>query len=242
MARKQYKYHYIYKTINLVNGKYYIGMHSTNNLEDDYLGSGQMLWHSINKYGKENFTKEIQEFPPDRKTLNEREEQIVNKEIVSDPLCMNLKTGGQKSPGTLGKKYSEESRKKMSNWIRPKELGEKISKALSGKKLSIEHCESISKGKTGKKLSEEHKQNILNVIQSDEFRKKVSDSLTGRKLSEETKQKMSESKKGSKLLNTSNMKKPKPIIECPHCKKVGGSSQMKRWHFDNCKNISNDRN
>lgn len=24
-------------------------------------------------------------------------------------------------------------------------------------------------------------------------------------------------------------------IECPHCKKLGISSNMKRWHFDNCK-------
>lgn len=24
-------------------------------------------------------------------------------------------------------------------------------------------------------------------------------------------------------------------LECPHCKKIGDSSNMKRWHFDNCK-------
>lgn len=29
MARRQKKYHYIYKTTCTVNGKYYIGMHST---------------------------------------------------------------------------------------------------------------------------------------------------------------------------------------------------------------------
>ena len=29
--------------------------------------------------------------------------------------------------------------------------------------------------------------------------------------------------------------KKKPIIECPHCKKIGGASQMKQWHFKNCK-------
>lgn len=26
-------------------------------------------------------------------------------------------------------------------------------------------------------------------------------------------------------------------IECPHCRKVGDSTNMKRWHFDNCKII-----
>lgn len=26
-------------------------------------------------------------------------------------------------------------------------------------------------------------------------------------------------------------------VSCPHCGKVGGYSAMKRWHFDNCKEI-----
>lgn len=32
--------------------------------------------------------------------------------------------------------------------------------------------------------------------------------------------------------------KAKRKIECPHCKKVGSISNMKRWHFDNCKALS----
>lgn len=95
MSRKQHKYHYIYKTINLVNGKYYYGMHSTDNLNDDYIGSGQMLWHAIKKYGRENFKKEILEFFPDRSSLKEREKLIVNEDLVRDPVCMNLTIGGQ---------------------------------------------------------------------------------------------------------------------------------------------------
>ena len=27
------------------------------------------------------------------------------------------------------------------------------------------------------------------------------------------------------------------ILECPHCDKRGNIGNMKRWHFDNCKNI-----
>jgi hypothetical protein len=94
MARKQKKYHYIYKTTNLVNGKYYIGMHSTDNLEDGYIGSGKRLWYSINKYGKHNFKCEILEMLPDRRSLKERESILVNEQRIQDPLCMNIVYGG----------------------------------------------------------------------------------------------------------------------------------------------------
>jgi len=88
------KYHYIYKTTCLITNRYYIGMHSTDNLEDGYQGSGKRLWHSINKYGRENHKTEILEFLPNRKQLKQRESKIVNEELISDELCMNLQLGG----------------------------------------------------------------------------------------------------------------------------------------------------
>lgn len=88
------KYHFIYKTTNLINNKYYIGMHSTDNLNDGYLGSGSRLWRSIKHYGKENFKVEILEHLSDRKTLKQREAELVHEELLKDSLCMNLALGG----------------------------------------------------------------------------------------------------------------------------------------------------
>lgn len=90
------KYHYIYKiTRNDGSGKYYIGMHSTDNLDDGYFGSGKRLWHSINKHGIEAHSKAILEFLPSRDELKIREKQLVNEKCLADPLCMNLKLGGE---------------------------------------------------------------------------------------------------------------------------------------------------
>lgn len=95
MARKEKLYHFIYKTTNLVNKKFYIGMHSTDNLDDGYLGSGNRLRHSIRKYGEENFRFDIIEFLSDRSSLKEREKKLVNENLLKDPLCMNLMVGGE---------------------------------------------------------------------------------------------------------------------------------------------------
>ena len=94
MARDNNKYHYIYKTTCKVTGRFYYGMHSTNNLEDGYIGSGTRLWFSIRKHGRENHELEILEHFPDRSSLKEREREIVNETTLKDPQCLNLTIGG----------------------------------------------------------------------------------------------------------------------------------------------------
>lgn len=94
MPRKEKRYHFIYKTTNSINGKYYYGMHSTNNLNDGYIGSGKRLWCSIKKYGKENFKTDILEFLPNKVELKNKERELINEETLKDGLCMNLVYGG----------------------------------------------------------------------------------------------------------------------------------------------------
>jgi hypothetical protein len=89
------KYNFIYKTTDLRTGKYYIGMHSTNTLDDGYMGSGKRISYLLKKYDKSNFKFEILEFLPNRALLAQREKEIVNKQLLNDNKCLNLKAGGE---------------------------------------------------------------------------------------------------------------------------------------------------
>lgn len=95
MARKQKTIHYLYKTTCLVTVRYYIGIHSTNNLDDGYMGSGKRLRYSIRKYGVDKHKKEIIEFFDTRELLIEAEKKVITEEMLTDTNCMNLMGGGE---------------------------------------------------------------------------------------------------------------------------------------------------
>ncbi len=117
---KNRKHHYLYKTTNLVNGKFYYGMHSTDDLEDGYLGSGKYLWYAIKKYGAENFHIKILEFFETREALTEAEKRLITESQVKDSNCMNLKLGGS---GGFTREQSDVSRV-LANTARLKKLNE----------------------------------------------------------------------------------------------------------------------
>jgi len=89
-----FKYHYFYKITNLINGHFYYGAHSTNNLNDHYFGSGIKLKEAIKKYGKENFKLEIIKFFNTREELSEYEFNIVNEDLIKSKECYNICPGG----------------------------------------------------------------------------------------------------------------------------------------------------
>lgn len=89
------KYNYFYKITNNINNHYYYGIHSTDNLEDGYMGSGVRLRKAYKKYGVENFTKEILKFFDTRKEASDYECEIVTEELVKENDCYNSVIGGE---------------------------------------------------------------------------------------------------------------------------------------------------
>lgn len=92
---KSYKYHYFYKITNLITEEYYYGIHTTNNLDDGYMGSGHKLYEAKKKYGRKNFKKDIIKFFDTREECANYEKQIVTRDVVKDPKCYNSIIGGE---------------------------------------------------------------------------------------------------------------------------------------------------
>jgi GIY-YIG catalytic domain len=85
---------YLYKITNLLNNKIYIGVHTTVDLNDGYMGSGKIIKSAIKKYGVENFTKEILESFDTYLAALEREAEIVTDDFLLREDVYNLRRGG----------------------------------------------------------------------------------------------------------------------------------------------------
>lgn len=89
------KYHYFYKITNNINNHFYYGVHNTNNLDDGYMGSGKRLHYAYEKYGIENFTKEILKFFDSSEEAFMYEAEVVNEQLIKDDNCYNIQQGGR---------------------------------------------------------------------------------------------------------------------------------------------------
>jgi hypothetical protein len=174
MARaEKRKYHYIYKITCKITGRFYIGMHSTDDLDDGYFGSGKRLWHSINYHGKENHVKEILEYLPSRQLLKEREKEIVNKDLIGDVMCMNLQEGGG------GGFINEEHFNKLMDSY-PKSYATRMYRMKNDKDFRNKHIKIATETIKKYNINPRHDKRTF----------------LGKQHTEETKQKMSESSKG----------------------------------------------
>ena len=151
------KYYYIYITTDLTNSNQYVGFHSTDNLEDNYMGSGRMINEAILEKGVDNFSNEILEFCT-LSNWKKRETFWIKEKNTKYPNGYNLTNGGEgvigMEPWNKGLKncYSEETKKKWSQFRKGRRLTPEAKKKLSdfnkGKIVSI---------KTKHKQSEAHK-------------------------------------------------------------------------------------
>lgn len=169
------KYHFVYKTTNLINETFYIGIHSTSNISDGYIGSGKRLRRSIRKYGVENFKCEILEFLPDRESLFKREAELVNEELIKEEKCLNLKPGG--NGGCIN-------------------LEHMVKLHIGSSKYHKQMWKNIEYRKRHTEYNRQH------MIENHKNGKIKHDTFTGKKHSEETKNKMRE--KASKRVGDKN--------------------------------------
>ena len=176
MARKQKTIHYLYKTTCIITGRWYIGMHSTSNLDDGYMGSGKRLRYSRRKYGIDNHKKEIIEFFDTKELLVEAEKTAITPEMLLDDMCMNLAEGGT---GGHGAKFLTK---------------EQLSKGGKNAIDKIHHTQWVTNGeKNRKRLAAFNTKNWKNP----KHKKKILENLdwTGKQHTQDTKKLMSEKAK-----------------------------------------------
>lgn len=168
-------YGIVYKATNEINGKSYVGQ--TKNLEQrkqQHLKTGTYFHNALKKYGFDNFKWEVIENCNSKNELNEMEFHYIKQYNTFVPCGYNLTSGGE---GILEYKHTNEIKEKISK---------NSSKYWLGKKLSENHKRKMSKSHRGKKLSTQHKQKIsksnvkywLGKKKSRETKEKISSTLS----------------------------------------------------------------
>lgn len=180
----------IYKIINLINGKIYVGsavnfknrfkLHLTRLKNNKH--HSPILQNSWNKHGEVNFNFEIIE-ECDKLKLIEREQYYIDELKPFYNIC---KIAGS----SLGRVVSDETK-------------EKLRKASTGRKHSDETKEKLSNSHKGLEHSNETKEKLKNINlgkkqTKETIEKRVSKNI-GRKNSDETKEKMSKAHTGKKM-------------------------------------------
>jgi len=190
------KFNVVYQITNRQNGKIYIGCHTTNDLEDGYLGSGSLMRKAVKKYGPENFSKEILFKFETIQEMLAKEAELVNEEFVSRKDTYNLTLGGegswfyvnangladQSSAGKIGgAKFAElleNNPPQKEEWKKSMDDGKarwiaENGQPFEGKKHKPETIDLMSKSSKGKGIGETNSQFGTSWIHSDGVSKKV---------------------------------------------------------------------
>ena len=150
----------VYLTTNLVNQKFYVGVHSTYNLDDGYLGSGNNIRNAIKKYGKENFKRDILHLCLTKNDAYELERQIVDNFLLNKENCYNIIKGGNSNRTINTKRTSWNKGLTKYTDERILDYSYKLSKIKKDKLLSPYHKEQIGKSSKGRFVSLDTKEKI----------------------------------------------------------------------------------
>ena len=161
--------YYVYRHVNKINGKQYIGITSQNPPSNRWGANGcnykesPHFWSAIQKYGWDNFEHEIL-----YSNISKEEACEIEKKLIKEYKTQDRNFGYNVFEGGDCPEIPEETRQKMSKSMLGNKNGlgkpcseekkRKISAANKGKKFSEERKQAISrakKGKTHKSLSAE---------------------------------------------------------------------------------------
>jgi len=152
-------HYYIYKITNLINNKIYIGVHKTSNLNDGYMGSGQVVKDAIEKYGIDNFKKEIlQEFLSEDE-MYDKEKELVNIDFIKRDDTYNLAIGGLGQYG--GKSFSEKMKSDL------------VFAEAWAKRVSLQN----KAGRKGSFNDPEHHKKVIRLSKTDDAIQKMKDTM-----------------------------------------------------------------
>lgn len=138
------QFYYTYQTKNIITGKTYIGVHSTDNINDGYIGCGvrslayakssvrngvkSHFIRAVCKYGYDNFKSEILSFFDTLEEAYEEEKFLVDRKWVDDNSNYNLSLGGYGggTPSGLSEKEIEYAYKLYMNGEFLKDIANKL--------------------------------------------------------------------------------------------------------------------
>ena len=178
------KYRYIYRILNTKEHTYYYGQHTTSDINDGYMGSGNKIKEYYQLSGYLNIEKEYIEFAKDQNDLNHKEYEII-MEHKTDPLCLNIADGGYGGWSSINRHYTKEERRNAGKkgWENmPDEI-----------KLKVKNTYKIWRENATDEEFKQYKENISNGLRR--YFKEHDSWWNGRKHSEESRKKQSESAK-----------------------------------------------
>lgn len=183
-------FHFVYITFRLNSPYYYIGVHSTDNILDGYVGSGYHLLNAVRKYGKQNFARYIIKYFDSHQEALKYENSLITKEMLSDKYCYNIQPGGKgsKEEHTLSTRdkisiarKGKTMPKKPDGYINPL----KGTRRPESVKLKISNtCKKLDMGQynRGRKLSDLTRQKMSashKKVMTDEMKARISRKVSG---------------------------------------------------------------